>query len=80
MQQVKDIFSPAIFSYLEKERGLDRAIIKTYMKQVHFLDTDRNKSYYAGGVKNIKGGYEVNHKLGKKSNLLFLPVANLFLL
>lgn len=63
LKEVKDLENPALFSYLIHERGLTREIATKYLKQVHFEDTQTGRHFFAPGMPNLKGGYEVNNQV-----------------
>lgn len=54
--------SPALFSYL-RERGINTELAKRECREVHYL-TD-GKPYFAVGLPNRSGGYEIRNKFFK---------------
>nr|WP_290929190.1 toprim domain-containing protein [Haliscomenobacter sp.] len=59
------------------QRGIDEAVAKLYLKEVHFINTNTGKNYFAAGIKNVSGGYEIRNpyfksSIGKK-DLSFVP-------
>lgn len=73
LKEVKGIQHLAIFNYLIQERNLSEAIITKYLKQVHFQDTQTGKSFFAPGIANMKGGYEVNNQINGKKFKASIP-------
>ncbi|AEV99711.1 hypothetical protein A4D02_35375 [Niastella koreensis] len=62
----QDIERPALIRYLES-RGIPMSVAKQYLQQVDVYNRERNKSIYALGFKNDKGGYELRNKYFKGS-------------
>ncbi len=54
-----DIQNPLIFSYLSKERCIPKGLVKKYLKEVKYRNKRTNKEYFAFGMKNESGGYEI---------------------
>lgn len=59
------------------QRGIDEAVAKLYLKEVHFINSNTGKNYFAAGIKNVSGGYEIRNpyfksSIGKK-DLSFVP-------
>lgn len=59
------------------QRGIDEAVAKLYLKEVHFTNTNTGKNFFAAGIKNVSGGYEIRNpyfksSIGKK-DLSFVP-------
>ena len=65
IEKVKSIDSPLLLSYL-KNRKIDVAIANTWCKEVTFSLYD--KTYYAIGFLNDKGGYELRNEFFKGSS------------
>ena len=63
---VGEIERPALIRYLES-RGLPLHIAQQYLKQINVYNRESNKSIYALGFKNEKGGYEIRNKYFKGS-------------
>lgn len=61
---VQDISHPALADYLES-RGIPLSIAQQYYKQVDVYHKERQKSIFALGMKNEKGGYELRNKFYK---------------
>jgi 5S rRNA maturation endonuclease (ribonuclease M5) len=54
-----EIRSPAIYAYLVKERGLLRPLVNCYFKEVRYRHRKSGKQYFAIGMENQSGGYEI---------------------
>ena len=54
-----DIQNPLIISYLTKERCIDEKIVRQYLKEVRYRNKANDKEYFAFGIENRSGGYEV---------------------
>lgn len=50
---------PAIYSYLEKKRGISRTIAEKYLKQVQYIHEPSGRTFFAMGMKNQADGYEI---------------------
>jgi len=53
------IANPAIHNYLEKERGIPAMIADLYLQEVKYRNNANGKDYFAMGMKNESGGYEI---------------------
>lgn len=53
------IQNPIIHHYLEKERCIPKAIADRYLLEIKYLNLKNQKDYFAFGMKNISGGYEI---------------------
>ncbi len=60
--KVEPISNPALIDYLD-ERRINLSIARIHCSEVHYSATD--KSYYAVGFENDKGGYELRSKYFK---------------
>ncbi len=56
---VKPISHPALLGYI-KSRAIDKSIAKSYCKEVH--NTFKGKPYFAIGLQNESGGWELRNK------------------
>lgn len=56
---VKPVTNPIIFSYLTKERFIDRKLIKKYLVEVSYDNLTMKKRFFAFGIKNDSNGYEI---------------------
>ncbi|MCB0855945.1 MAG: hypothetical protein KDD63_27170, partial [Bacteroidetes bacterium] len=59
MLKVQPLQNPLIFSYLEKTRKISRPLAIKYLKQVHYLHKPTGKAFFAMGIENRIGGYEI---------------------
>lgn len=53
------IHNPIIHDYLEKERGIPAWLADLYLVEVRYRNTTKGKDYFAFGMKNESGGYEI---------------------
>lgn len=56
---ISEIKSKAIFKYLSEERKIDATLIPIYLKQIRYKNLNSDKVYFAYGIKNLSGGYEI---------------------
>ena len=56
---VNKIQNPLIQSYLVNERGISRSLIDKYLSEVRYRNKKTGKEYFAFGIKNESGGYEI---------------------
>lgn len=71
LKDVKEIGHPALIRYLEK-RGIPLSIGQQYLKEVKVANTESKKVFFALGLLNEDGGYEIRNPffkgcVGKKS-------------
>ena len=62
----------ALLQYLTQSRGINAAIAMKYLVEVQFHNTQTGKIYFAAGLANEQGGYEIRNAyfksaIGKKS-------------
>ncbi len=62
VKEVMDISHPGLEQYLE-DRCIPMTIARSHTKEVHFVMGNRN--YFAIGLKNIKGGWELRNSFQK---------------
>ena len=55
----KPVTNPIIFSYLTKERCIDRKLIDKYLVEVSYDNLTMKKRFFAFGIKNDSEGYEI---------------------
>lgn len=55
----EEIKNPIIASYLSSERKIPVALAKKYLKEVFYKNTRNDKEYFAIGMVNRAGGYEI---------------------
>lgn len=70
--EAKPIHNPLIHDYLEKERRIPAALADLYLVEVKYRNKSNGKEYFAIGMKNDSGGYEIraaSSKLSFKSAL-----------
>lgn len=53
------IANPIIHAYLEKERGIARELADRYLQEVKYKNLKTGKVFFAFGMKNESGGYEI---------------------
>jgi hypothetical protein len=51
--------NPVILSYLEKERCIPRRIAQRFLKEIKYHNKKNGKDYFAFGMENQSGGYEI---------------------
>lgn len=56
--RAKDVSHPAIFQYL-KGRGISEPLITHYLKEVQYRNLKKNKVFFAFGIENRAGGFEI---------------------
>ncbi len=57
--EAHEIRNPAILEYLEKQRKIPADLAKLYLKEVQYRNKTRNKVFFAFGMENESGGYEI---------------------
>ncbi|MPR37172.1 toprim domain-containing protein [Salmonirosea aquatica] len=55
----RPITKPLILSYLAKERHIPSDLARKYLREVHYRNTATGKEYFAFGMQNQAGGYEI---------------------
>lgn len=63
--KVQDIMHPALIQYLNY-RSISLSIAKTYCKEVRYAN--KGKQFFAIGLKNNQGGWELRNKIFKNSS------------
>lgn len=63
----KPITNPAILDYLTKERFLPAELVKHYLKEITYRNTANGKVFFAFGIENESGGYEIRVASSKYS-------------
>lgn len=53
------IRSAIIYQYLEKERHIPRFLVDRYLVEVKYLNRQKGREYFAFGMRNESGGYEI---------------------
>lgn len=63
-------------TYLTETRKIDPAIANQYLVEVHFMNKENGKSYFAAGIQNRAGGFEIRNQYFKscvgKKDLTFI--------
>lgn len=50
-----------------KGRGINDAVAKAYLFDIEFINRKTGKTYFAAGIKNLSGGYEIRNPFFKSS-------------
>lgn len=53
------ITNPAIFNYLTQERCIPTELAKQYLQEIKYRNTANGKEFFAFGMENESGGYEI---------------------
>lgn len=48
-------------------RGIDEAVAKAYLNDIEFVNRKNGKTYFAAGIKNLSGGFEIRNPFFKSS-------------
>lgn len=59
LTQAHPIRNPIIHIYLEKERKIPRHLVDQYLEEVKYWNKQKGKQFFAFGMKNQSGGYEI---------------------
>ena len=51
--------NPIIYRYLTNQRAIPRILIDRYLKEVHYHNKKVGKDFFAFGIENRSGGYEI---------------------
>lgn len=65
--EAKPIHNPVIHDYLEKERAIPSSLADRYLVEVAYRNKSNGKEYFAIGMKNESGGYEIRAASSKFS-------------
>ena len=57
--EASSIKNPVIFEYLEKERKIPGGLANRYLQEVTYRNIPKDKTFFAFGMKNASGGYEI---------------------
>lgn len=57
--EVTPIRNPVIFHYLEEERYISRTLADRYLQEVKYRNKKKGRDYFAFGMANQSGGYEI---------------------
>lgn len=63
LENATDLEHSALFAYLTQKRSLTKEVATKYLKQVHFKDTQTGRHFFAPGIPNLKGGFEINNQV-----------------
>lgn len=55
----EELRSPILIQYLVQERGLAPFLLPRYLHEIRYRNTETGKEYFAFGMKNESGGYEI---------------------
>jgi hypothetical protein len=71
LKEVKPLNNPALLTYLTDERRIKTIVVKKFLVEALFTNTEEQKDYFAAAIKNESNGYEIRNKyfdgfLGKK--------------
>ncbi|PHN00915.1 toprim domain-containing protein [Flavilitoribacter nigricans] len=61
--EAKDIENLAIIKYLTQKRMISESLARKYLKEVHYRNLVNGKEYFAFGMENRSGGYEIRAAL-----------------
>lgn len=53
------LMHPVILEYLQKERCIPTPIAQRYLKEITYKNRKNGKNYFAFGMENLSGGYEI---------------------
>lgn len=62
--KVQRLLNPVLLDYVES-RGIDPVIARSYLKEIRYQDTVKNKEFYGLGTQNLSGGYSIRNKYMK---------------
>ncbi len=57
----------ALFNYITIERGINPDVAIRYLKEVRFSNKENGKQYFAAGLENLSGGFEIRNPFFKGS-------------
>lgn len=57
--EAHEIRNPLIHSYLTKERAIPRKLADLYLKEIKYRNKKNERDYFAFGMENESGGYEI---------------------
>ncbi len=57
----------ALADYITQKRGIDRGVALQYLKEIHYTHIETGKQYFAAGLENTEGGYEVRNPYFKSA-------------
>ena len=65
--EVKPLNSLNLVKYLTEVRAINSSVARTYLEEIHYKNKTEGKNYFAAGIKNQSGGYEVRNPYFKTS-------------
>lgn len=57
--EAKDVEKESILEYLQGKRKISASVTRKYLKEVHYRNLVNGKEFYAFGIENNSGGYEI---------------------
>jgi len=51
----------ALSRYITQERGIDTCLASKFLKEIHYSTAQDGKHFFAAGLENTKGGYEIRN-------------------
>jgi len=57
--EAHEIRNPVIISYLEEQRKIPSNLARLYLKEVKYRNLPKDKTFFAFGMENESGGYEI---------------------
>ena len=70
---VEELKNPIIIQYLTQERGLNASLLPRYLHEVRYRNNETGKDYFAFGMKNEAGGFEIRVATNRYSFKSALP-------
>ena len=68
LKEIKNFGSDySLSEYIISNRGIDQEIAKQFLKEIHFVNNQNGKHYFAAGLKNTEGGYEIRNPFFKST-------------
>ena len=55
----------ALWRYITQERCIDTVLTRQFLKEIHFSNAQTGKRYFAAGIENTEGGYEIRNPFFK---------------
>ena len=68
LKEIKNFGSDySLTEYIISNRGIDQEIAKQFLKEIHFVNNQSCKHYFAAGLENTEGGYEIRNPFFKST-------------
>lgn len=64
---IDSVTGKTLLQYLTQQRGIDPLLATKYLLEVHFLNQETGKTYFAAGISNEVQGYEIRNAYFKSS-------------